>query len=194
MLRGAAFRLQISAHRCCTIPLPMTPLCCMLHAGLTLPLQLPELRRITVVGPLANQSELLLGNYYGKPAGKLLSPWEAMQQRVAQHNAQAGAKQQVQLDLVDCYDLLWGGRGGQWNRMQGHSLKQPPAWACLARCAHTHIATLAAPALAMDHPPLTHAVTMLEIVIGACNNADVCVFFVGTSMADVQDQRQALPN
>lgn len=38
-------------------------------ATLTLPLQLPSLRNVTVVGPLANQSALLLGNYFGKPAG-----------------------------------------------------------------------------------------------------------------------------
>ena len=36
-------------------------------------------RASQVIGPLAQQTELLLGNYYGNPAGRLMSPYEAMQ-------------------------------------------------------------------------------------------------------------------
>ena len=89
----------------------------------TLPLQLSALTNITVVGPLANQSELLLGNYYGNPAGgQLLSPWEALQKRVAGWNAGAPAGgpgaaggRTVGLNLIPGADVVGGGecsRGG----------------------------------------------------------------------------------
>ncbi|PRW60118.1 glycosyl hydrolase isoform A [Chlorella sorokiniana] len=48
-----------------------------------LPLRLQGLRRITVLGPMANRTEYLLGSYYGRPAGKLVSPYQAIAERAA---------------------------------------------------------------------------------------------------------------
>lgn len=56
-----------------------------------LPLRLHALRRLAVIGPFANRSEYLLGSgsYYGRPAGELASPYEAIAQRAAQAGVQA---------------------------------------------------------------------------------------------------------
>ena len=40
---------------------------------------LPWMLQVLVVGQPAVQTELLFGNYYGKPAGKVTSPLEAIQ-------------------------------------------------------------------------------------------------------------------
>ncbi len=45
-----------------------------------LPLAAPRLRRVVLVGPHANASEHMLGNYYGRP-GRLVTPLQAFQAR-----------------------------------------------------------------------------------------------------------------
>ncbi|KAK9844957.1 hypothetical protein WJX74_009041 [Apatococcus lobatus] len=47
--------------------------------GHALPLTASSLTKVIVVGQPAVQTELLFGNYYGKPAGKVTSPLEAVQ-------------------------------------------------------------------------------------------------------------------
>ena len=44
----------------------------------TLPLDPRRLRRVVLVGPHANASDHLLGNYYGKP-GRVITPLQAFQ-------------------------------------------------------------------------------------------------------------------
>ena len=34
--------------------------------------------QVSVLGPFANSSEMLLGNYYGTPAGPVTTPFEAI--------------------------------------------------------------------------------------------------------------------
>lgn len=46
----------------------------------TLPLDPRRLRRVVLVGPHANASDHLLGNYYGKP-GRVITPLQAFQVR-----------------------------------------------------------------------------------------------------------------
>ena len=38
-----------------------------------------EYMQVSVLGPFANSSEMLLGNYYGTPAGPVTTPFEAIQ-------------------------------------------------------------------------------------------------------------------
>jgi beta-glucosidase-like glycosyl hydrolase len=49
-----------------------------------LPLAAKNLRRVVLVGPHANASEHLLGNYYGRP-GRLVTPLQAFQARAHLH-------------------------------------------------------------------------------------------------------------
>ena len=39
--------------------------------------------QVSVLGPFANSSEMLLGNYYGTPAGPVTTPFEAIQVTLA---------------------------------------------------------------------------------------------------------------
>lgn len=43
-----------------------------------LPLDASALKRVIVLGPHANSSEMLFGNYYGNPAGHVITPFEAV--------------------------------------------------------------------------------------------------------------------
>ena len=43
-----------------------------------LPLDASRLKRVVVLGPHANSSEMLFGNYYGNPAGHVITPFEAV--------------------------------------------------------------------------------------------------------------------
>ncbi|KAL3158805.1 hypothetical protein ABBQ32_011532 [Trebouxia sp. C0010 RCD-2024] len=44
----------------------------------TLPLDAAKLKKVSVLGPFANSTEMLLGNYYGTPAGPVTTPYEAI--------------------------------------------------------------------------------------------------------------------
>ncbi|DBA66929.1 TPA: hypothetical protein ACH3X2_002045 [Trebouxia sp. C0005] len=43
-----------------------------------LPLDASKLKKVSVLGPFANSPEMLLGNYYGTPAGPVTTPFEAI--------------------------------------------------------------------------------------------------------------------
>lgn len=43
----------------------------------------PDCMQVSVLGPFANSSAMLLGNYYGTPAGPVTTPFEAI--KVALH-------------------------------------------------------------------------------------------------------------
>ncbi len=43
--------------------------------------------QVSVLGPFANSPEMLLGNYYGTPAGPVTTPFEAIKVRPT-HNLQ----------------------------------------------------------------------------------------------------------
>ena len=54
-----------------------------------LPLDLARLRRVVLVGPHANASEHMLGNYYGRPS-RIVTPLQAFQARMSMHDGAAG--------------------------------------------------------------------------------------------------------
>jgi beta-glucosidase-like glycosyl hydrolase len=56
-----------------------------------LPLAAPRLRRVVLVGPHANASEHMLGNYYGRP-GRLVTPLQAFQARARLRPTHASAR------------------------------------------------------------------------------------------------------
>lgn len=81
------------------------------------------------MGPLATQSELLLGNYYGPPAGQLLTPFEAVRQRVDRYNAKY--QRSVGTNFVRGCDVVGSGEGG-WTHVHVH--KCAGAWVRGCRC------------------------------------------------------------
>nr|QOL01198.1 putative extracellular protein TR9_010 [Trebouxia lynnae] len=58
----------------------------------TLPLDASKLKKVSVLGPFAHSPEMLLGNYYGTPAGHVTTPFEAVK-------AYLGDKAEVSLHL-----------------------------------------------------------------------------------------------
>lgn len=58
--------------------------------------------QVAVLGPFANSSEMLLGNYYGTPAGPVTTPFEAIQVTL-----QLLSEQQMIKPLFDCLTALY---------------------------------------------------------------------------------------
>ncbi|GAB4820706.1 hypothetical protein N2152v2_007752 [Parachlorella kessleri] len=65
-----------------------------------LPLDVKVLQKITVVGPLANRSEYLLGNYYGQPWGSIVTPLQAIQDFVWAHAQETATGEAPTVDYL----------------------------------------------------------------------------------------------
>ena len=65
----------------CTVP-AVAGIVLLKNARRALPLDPARLRRVVLVGPHANASEHMLGNYYGRPS-RIVTPLQAFQARMS---------------------------------------------------------------------------------------------------------------